>query len=865
VPKGAPVSLAPPARKRFHQNPAQVVALGLLVMGLVVAATWWVLTREGDVLDRQAGWPDVPEDAIATIHSSTPIPLRERPPAPPAVDYLLYAPEATGWSQELREAYRARQEGRYEAAIALYSALVGSGKPQEARHALWGLAETYEASGRPELAIRAYSLFTRLDDPRAAQALGRVARLYEQRGLTSQAIEVYEDYERLAGPARHAIMLMRARLLGATPEAEKLYRAVLDDKPQDPDLRQALAGLAGLKSRQGQHAEAARLYDQLASVRRANPRPVLDYDGLPAEVLAAREIRLAGDEAGARRRLVEYINGICTGAAPCMPTYPYGAYMALDDLLKLDAAAVLSGTVSPMVAAHIAFSAGYYSNAITYMDVLRSGSPNSPGLPAAALLTGKAFDMLGDHASAYNWHTATVQTYPSSPQAPEAARLAADALVEQAAWDAALAVYQEAIQRYPDAADHTALARVNGAVLAYRLDRRDTALDLIAPVVAGGEYSPTLKAEAAFWHGKLLKGAGHPGWRQSLQQVSVLAPGSYFDFRARSLLAGEPDGGPVLLTFSQSGVDSSALGIQYDAEGEERALLLRWASSLTRASNTLAGTATPSSQHTQHSGSSGRSGSSTLTPAAGDTGQSGIASPHPELLRAVTLLDLGYEREASRSLRALAERLRGERDAYRLAQLVLYARYHADPPTMMSLAEMLAEMGGQGDPLDAPTLLLKTMYPTPYVELVMEEARVRDMDPLVLYALIRQESRFVPEARSHADARGLTQVIPSTGDGIAARLEDNDFSSADLYLPYISIRYGAYYLAANAPQFDRKLLPTLAAYNGGPGNAARWLAGSALIDPDLYAERIDFFETRDYLRRVYRNYGFYRHVYAGPP
>jgi soluble lytic murein transglycosylase len=64
------------------------------------------------------------------------------------------------------------------------------------------------------------------------------------------------------------------------------------------------------------------------------------------------------------------------------------------------------------------------------------------------------------------------------------------------------------------------------------------------------------------------------------------------------------------------------------------------------------------------------------------------------------------------------------------------------------------------------------------------------------------------------------------------------------------------------PQFDRKLLPTLAAYNGGPGNAARWLQGSALLDPDLFSERIDLFETADYLQIVYSNYWFYKLVYG---
>ena len=167
-----------------------------------------------------------------------------------------------------------------------------------------------------------------------------------------------------------------------------------------------------------------------------------------------------------------------------------------------------------------------------------------------------------------------------------------------------------------------------------------------------------------------------------------------------------------------------------------------------------------------------------------------------------------------------------------------------------------------GDPTKQPTLLLKTLYPVPYHDLVVEQAMARNIDPLVLYALMRQESQFVPDARSGADARGLAQIIPSTGQGIADQLGDTNYSVNDLYLPYVSIRYGTYYLTSNMPQFDRKLLPTLAAYNAGPGNAARWLQGSALLDPDLFSERVDLFETSDYLEVVYDNYGFYKLIYA---
>jgi soluble lytic murein transglycosylase len=222
---------------------------------------------------------------------------------------------------------------------------------------------------------------------------------------------------------------------------------------------------------------------------------------------------------------------------------------------------------------------------------------------------------------------------------------------------------------------------------------------------------------------------------------------------------------------------------------------------------------------------------------------------------------LGFEAEAYSAFRVLAERLRDKGDATSLAQLVIYLRYNSNANIAMRVSELLADMD-TGDPLKRPDMLLKIMYPTPFGELVLQETSQRDLDPIVVYALMRQESQFIPAARSGADARGLTQVIPSTGEGIAQQLGDSTFSPNDLYLPYVNVRYGTYYLASNLPTFDRKLLPILAAYNGGPGNADRWLDGSALIDPDLFIERIDLFETEDYLRKVYQNYGFYRAIYG---
>jgi soluble lytic murein transglycosylase len=822
-----------------------IAGLALFLLGLVALSTWWVLSREGQA---QVGSPGVPPNAVALVNSSTPITPTLPTGARDTVGDLAYAPESERWTPALREAHRAQQEGRYSSAISQYSALVGSASAEEARDALWGLASAYHVSGQDDLALRTYSLFAGLDDPRAVRALARIGQIHAENGHTSEAIQAYDQYARRAGPARHAVLLMQARLLGSVPEAEKLYQSVIGDNPQDIDLRQALAGLAELKSRRGDHAGARDLYDRLALIRKERPRDVLDNSVAPAEILAAGEVGQMLDRAGVQRRLLDYIKSNCKSASCVDAPSPNGLYLALEALLKLDPKAVVSGTISPMIAAHISYKAGFYGKAINYLDTLRASSPGSPDLPLASLMTGKAFDSLGDSPSAYNWYTSTVQTYPASPQAPEAIRRAGDALEEQSAWDSALSVYTEATVRYPNAGDETALARVNGGVLAFRLEQHDAALDLLRPVLATGTISPTIKAQAAFWTGKLERSMGMASWKEQLEQVATLSPSSFIDFRARSILAGEPDDGPVIPTLKESGTTISQLGTRYADESREREELLTWAANLPTARKLISATATIPLTATQNHALERSEGSQLII-------------QNSELQRAVSLLNLGFDTDAHRAFRAIAEQMREAGDAPGLAQLVIYLRYHASPLTALTIAETLEEMDAQGDPLERPALLLKTLYPTPFGALVMEEAALRDVDPLVMYALMRQESQFVPDAHSHADARGLTQVIPSTGAGIAEQLGDTRYSVEDLFLPHVNIRYGTYYLASNMPQFDRKLLPTLAAYNGGPGNADRWLAGSALIDPDLYTERIDFFETEHYLRLVYTNYGFYSQIY----
>ncbi|HEY0069712.1 MAG TPA: hypothetical protein VGE04_07075, partial [Chloroflexia bacterium] len=570
-----------------------LAALGA-VLAVLAGTVWWTVMRgQGEPARGRSG---VPGDAIALINSSTPLPSIVPSGPKDAVGDLSYKPRSDGWSTALAGAYRALEEGRYSAAISQFSALVGDGTGADAREALWGLAAAYREDGQSDSSIRAYTIFSQLDDPRSARAVARIAHIYEQTGREQEAVSAYDAYIQRAGPARHAAMLMKARLLGATQSAEDVYKAVVDDKPADIDLRDALLAWADVKSRRGDHKGAMALYDHLAALQTSDPRPLLDNYGLPAAVHAANEAKAAGDTNLARTRLLAYIKGECGSkdAVPC-PYYAYGIHSAIDALLKIEPSAVVSGTVDPMQAARVAYESGYYSLAIGFLDDLRQ-SINSPDRAEAALLTGKAYQSLGAYDSAYNWYTATVQTYPTSTQAVEANRRAGDTLRDQSLWDDAMGAYQQTAALYPSGGDETVRARVNGGVLAYRLEQREVALALLQPVLLVREVSPTLKSNTLFWIGKLQKGLSDASWRNSISQVPALDPGSFYAFRAQSLLDGESDGGPLALTAQESGVTADELGVHYDREAAERDALLTWAADLTPRSEVTPGTTSTATQ-----------------------------------------------------------------------------------------------------------------------------------------------------------------------------------------------------------------------------------------------------------------------------
>jgi soluble lytic murein transglycosylase len=157
--------------------------------------------------------------------------------------------------------------------------------------------------------------------------------------------------------------------------------------------------------------------------------------------------------------------------------------------------------------------------------------------------------------------------------------------------------------------------------------------------------------------------------------------------------------------------------------------------------------------------------------------------------------------------------------------------------------------------------LQRLVYPIPRPAELFNEADKAGVDPLLAAAIIRQESGFEPTARSRADAIGLMQVLPSVGAALARAEGIRDWDVALLFQPEVNVRFGISHLAQILRRYQQ-LEHALAAYNAGSRPTQSWLAlPGAEQDPEVFIERIQYVETRDYVRRVLRNLSMYHALY----
>ena len=141
-------------------------------------------------------------------------------------------------------------------------------------------------------------------------------------------------------------------------------------------------------------------------------------------------------------------------------------------------------------------------------------------------------------------------------------------------------------------------------------------------------------------------------------------------------------------------------------------------------------------------------------------------------------------------------------------------------------------------------------FPMPYKQQVFESAQANELDPSLIYGVMRRESLFDPLARSKVGALGLMQLMPSTARRVAQSLGMKRPRQADILHVENNIHFGAHYLKTVMKRFDNNVALATAAYNAGPRNVRRWLPQENTMPADLWVETVPFGETRKYVQAV---------------
>lgn len=158
-------------------------------------------------------------------------------------------------------------------------------------------------------------------------------------------------------------------------------------------------------------------------------------------------------------------------------------------------------------------------------------------------------------------------------------------------------------------------------------------------------------------------------------------------------------------------------------------------------------------------------------------------------------------------------------------------------------------------------IILKKIYVKDYSEYVYKYATDYNLDPLLVFAVIKTESNFKVDATSSSNAIGLMQLMENTALEVSNNINEKINSKEELYNPEINIKLGAKYLSELLERYDNNLNMTLAAYNAGIGNVTDWVKKGIIKADGSDIENIPFKETNNYVRKILRDYKMYKKIY----
>lgn len=780
-----------------------------------------IVNSEGTPLATAA--PSVIESAQATaIPFATPVPT------------LTIAPDVA-----LLAAERSMLNGYYETAVLTYETVLAQGDtvPADMRaSAAFGLGQSAVREGLFQQAVTALTTFIEdyPNDDRIPQAHFLRGDAYLGLSNWTAAIADFRTYLSLRPDLLDSYALERiadAELaLGQESAALESYKAAAEASRGLVPWLALRERVAQIDTANRRYAEALAQYDAILEVARNAP-----YRAGIA-LLAARALINGGSlDAGLDRMeqiVTEYAelpegyhamqtlrqNGRAVDSITrARVSYAYGDYEGAIEALNQYTTERTISEVSADV--HLMRGRAYREigstqAALTSFQTIINQYTTDPLFGEALLEQGRTTFVGGDIPGAIQRYLTIASTYDYLPEAPEALWRAGYLYATNGEASLARPIFERLADTYPDApqaADGLFLA----ATAAYN------AGDTAAAERYYGELAARTtgddRADALLQAGRLaLQRGDSQGAVQALQQAAQAAPDSYYGARARDIITGQqPFAPPAVPTF------------QFGAEQIQQAEdWLRQTFGIT------------------------------------DEGALWVLSPTLEsdsrIVRGKELWAVAAYDEAGDEFRDIINSY--EDDGLASYQLAIFLRGLGAYNASIQAAANVIIAANVGT-LDAPPFIARMRYPAYYLDVVQDSSARHDIDPLLLYALIRHESLFDTNATAAAGEKGLTQVIPSTAEYIATQLRWSNYQHADLFRPYAGIEFGAFFLGEQVQRFDGNVTAALAGYNAGPGRAAQWLEVSG-GDHDLFLNAITISSTRLYVQRIYGYYNIYRTLYG---
>lgn len=449
-----------------------------------------------------------------------------------------------------------------------------------------------------------------------------------------------------------------------------------------------------------------------------------------------------------------------------------------------------------------------YSLALdTYKEYLRK-YPNGPDAPESLYWTAYINWNIGQLDEAADVYGQMKKIFPNSEWIVPAHFVMAGVMENRKEFDKAIAFYQKILETTTDE-PHVEKAAWKIAWIHYQMKEYDKSLDRFKKAV--GKFPPFEKEKALFWAARCAERLNRP------EEASILLEDlfkthyhGFYMFMGREIFGGKKNADP--LKIEPAGASAAARPDSFSFQEFKK------------------------------------------------PGLSTSAAFH--LDRAVELTEIALTDDALKEFRDVYKEIDKKKldELMWLGQLYYQAGAYAQLISMMNSFLLTAPADER---TGLPDLFWRLYYPPAYLDVVAKASTRHGVDPFLVLALMRQESSFDRKSLSSAGAIGLMQLMPRTGEKVFKKVYNaGTFSKAMLYDAELNIELGVSHLSELIQENGGNIVDVLAGYNAGTGKAADWKKRFQEYTGEEFIEMISYGETRNYIKKVLRNYYNYRRLYG---